>query len=190
MIENFEEVQKYITDNMEKDEKVKNYVGGFVTPDRVNGFLESEDGKKLLQPKLDSYHTKGLKTWQEKNLEGLVSAKVKELHPDADPKDIELNKMKTMLEQMQKDTLKKDLTNKALKTAQEKKLPTDLIDYFVGNDEETTNKNLEKLIATMAAHDEAIKLEFAKGNSYTPPGDGGGVGDEKKLREEISKYMK
>lgn len=189
-IENFEEVQKYITDNMDKDEKIKNYIGGFITPDRVNGFLETDEGKKLLQPKLDTYHTKGLKTWQDKNLNSLVDAEVKKRFPDADPKDVELKKLQAQLDQMQKETLHKDLTNKALKVATEKKLPSDLIDYFIGADEETTNKNLEKFIATMSAHDEAIKTEFAKGGSYIPPKNPKDFDGKKALEDEVSKYFK
>jgi hypothetical protein len=188
-IENFDEVKAYFDTNKD-NEDVKGYIGGLVTPDRVNSFLESEDGKKLLQPKLDSYHTKGLKTWQDKNLNSLVDAEVKKRFPDADPRDVELKKLQAQLDQMQKETLHKDLTNKALKTATEKKLPSDLIDYFIGADEETTNKNLEKFIATMSAHDEAIRTEFAKGNSYTPPNNKGNVGGDEKLRAEIQKYMK
>jgi hypothetical protein len=40
-----------------------------VTEKEVDEFLDSEEGKKYLQPKLDAYHSKGLTSWQEKNLE-------------------------------------------------------------------------------------------------------------------------
>ena len=183
------EIKTFIESNQDNEE-VKNYIGGFITPDRVSGFLESEDGKKILQPKLDSYHAKGLDSWKTNNLDKLYQERFSKENPAADPKDVELNKLKAEFEVMKNESTRKELTNKALKTAQEKKLPTDLIDYFVGNDEETTSKNLEKFIATMAAHDEAIKLEFARGNSYTPPGTNGNVGGDEKTREEISKYMK
>jgi len=189
-IENFNEVKAYFEANKD-NEDVKGYIGGFVTPDRVNDFLNTEDGKKTLQPKLDSYHSKSLESWKTNNIAKLVDEEVKKRFPDADPKDVELKKLKEDFEKMKQDALKKDLTNKALKIAQEKKLPTDLIDFFIGNDDDTTTANLEKLIATMAAHDEAIKTEFAKGNSYTPPnGDKTSLSGEEKIREEISKFMK
>jgi hypothetical protein len=188
-IENFEEVQKYITDNMDKDENIKNYIGGFITPDRVNNFLETEDGKKLLQPKLDIYHTKGLKTWQEKNLNTLVDTEVKKRFPDADPKDVELKKLQAEFENMKKNTEREKLTNKTLKQFQELKLPTELVDFIV-SDEETTQKNIEKLKALFATRDEAIKTEFAKNNSYTPPGSKIDLNAKKALEEEVSKYFK
>ena len=49
-----EEVMQFIKDN-EKDEKVQAYVKGFVTLDRVQAFLETDEGKQLMQPRLDNY---------------------------------------------------------------------------------------------------------------------------------------
>jgi len=61
----------------------------------------------------------------------------------------------------------------------------------LGKHDESTQKNLDKFLATMAAHDEAIKLEFAKGSSYIPPkGGNANLGAEEKMRAEISKFMK
>lgn len=40
-----------------------------ITQEGVQSYLETDDGKRLLQPKLDQYHTKGLQSWQEKNLD-------------------------------------------------------------------------------------------------------------------------
>jgi hypothetical protein len=82
------------------------------------------------------------------------------------------------------------LTNKTLKAFQEKKLPSELVDFLIGADEEVTSKNVEMLSKLFATHDEAIKTEFAKSNSYTPPKDKGSVGkEEETARAEIAKYM-
>jgi hypothetical protein len=190
-IENFKEVTDYFETNKDSEE-VKGYIGGLnpVTPDRATAFLDTEDGKRLLQPKLDTYHSKSLESWKTNNVPKLVDEEVNKRFPKADPRDIALAKITSDFEAMKNEAARKDLTFKALKTATEKKLPTDLIDFFVGNDEETTSKNLEKFIATMAAHDEAIKTEFAKSNSYTPPKDKGDLGkEEETARAEIAKYM-
>ena len=166
-IENFEEVKQYFETNKE-NEDVKSYIGGFTTTDRVDTFLNTEDGKKLLQPKLDSYHGKGLETWKTNNLDKLYQERFTKENPLADPKDVELNKMKAMIEKMQSDGNKKDLTNKALKIAEQKKIPSLLVDFFVGIDEETTTKNLEVLESAFSTQVEAIVLERLKGG-YKPP---------------------
>ncbi len=188
-IENFAEVSAYLEANKDSED-VKNYVGGFVTSDRVNSFLESDDGKKLLQPKLDSYHGKSLKTWQDNNLNNLVSAKVKELHPDIDPKDTQLAQLQAQFDDMKNATAKEKLTNKTLKQFSELKLPNELVDFVVSADEESTAKNIKMLTKLFATHDEAIRTEFAKGTSYTPPNNKGNVGGDEKLRDRIRNSMK
>ena len=143
--------------------------------DGVKKFLEENDeGKTYLQSVADKRVTDGIETFKKNNLQKLIDEEYKKQHPDADPKDTELAKMKAQLEQMQKDTARKELTNKALKEAQEKKLPTELIDYFVGEDEKTTKANLETLTGVFSKHDEALKTEILKGNAYIPPAGGGG----------------
>lgn len=188
-IENFDEVKAYFEANKD-NENVKGYVGSFINSDRVNNFLNTDDGKKFLQPMLDKYHSKGLETWKTNNLSKLVDEEVKKRFPDADPKDIELKKLQAQIDQMQNDSKRKDLTNKTLKQFQDKQLPTELVDFIIGQDEEATNKNIEMLTALFAKHDEAIKTEFAKGNSYVPPkGDKSNLTSEEKAREEIRKNL-
>ena len=126
-----------------------------------------------MQSVADKRVTEGIETFKKNNLQSLVDTEYKKQHPDADPKDTELAKMKAQLEQMQKDTARKELTNKALKVAAEKKLPTELVDFVVGPDENTTTKNLETLSDIFSKHDEALKTEILKGNAYIPPAGGG-----------------
>ncbi len=151
----------------EGTEDFENYIGGFVTADRVSKFLETDAGKQFIQPTLDKYHNKGLETWKTNNLDKLVSEKVKELYPEADPKDTELAKLKADLEAMKAESVRKDLTNKALTVATEKELPIDLISYFVGADEDSTTANLEKLETAFNAAVEKVVTKRL-GKSHKP----------------------
>ena len=177
------EITAYLDTNKDTEE-VKNYIGGLnpVTTDRANAFLNTEDGKRLLQPKLDTYHSKGLDSWRANNLDGLVAAKVKELYPDTDPKDTLMAEMKAEIALMKSDGIHKELTNKALKVATEKKLPVELMEYFIGKDEATTLSNLGKLEAVFSAHIEAIVAERLKGG-YVPPAGGGGTGAKNPFKQ-------
>lgn len=145
------------------------YVSGQMNADRVKKYLETDDGKKFLQPQLDSYFSKGLETWKNNNLDGLVSARVKELYPDADPKDKEIAEVKAELERMKAESLRKDLTNKALTLANEKGLPVDLVDFFIGADEKTTTDNIGKLEKAFSDALSAAVKDKLKGGSYVPP---------------------
>lgn len=153
-----------------------------------------KDFKAYMDSEKDIHSKKSFETWKTNNLQNLVNEEYKKQHPDADPKDTEIATLKKQFENMQKEALKKDLTNKALKTLTEKKIPTDLVNFIVGQDEDTTNKNLETLATIFSTHDEAIKTEILKGNSYTPPGGKDntplGKSEVEKMTNEVAQYFK
>jgi antitoxin component of RelBE/YafQ-DinJ toxin-antitoxin module len=169
-IENFAEVQTYMEANKDNEE-VSTYIKGFNNLDGVKNFLATnEDGKKYLNSYADNRVTKGIDSWKTTNLDDLVSAKVKELHPDADPKDLQMAQLQAKIDSMAMDSTKKELTNKAYKIATEKHLPVDLVSYFVGSDEETTISNLTNLEKTFQAQVDLVVAERLKGG-YVPKGD-------------------
>lgn len=165
-IENFKEVQDYMNTNKDSEE-VKGYVGGLITSDRVNEFLNGEEGKKLLQPKLDSYHSKGLETWKTNNLQKLIDEAVTKANPKETPEQKQIRELTAKWEKSEKDRTHETLRGNALKIATEKKLPSDLIDYFIGNDETTTVENLNTLEKVFSAQVEAVVKERLKGG-YQP----------------------
>ncbi|WP_370225279.1 DUF4355 domain-containing protein [Cytobacillus sp.] len=142
---NLEAVKKFLADNKE-DEGVKAYLGELsaVSADKVKGFLESEEGKKLMQPRLDSHFTKGLETWKQNNLEKLIEEEVNKRNPSKTPEQLELEKLRKEIEDEKKARNRESLVNKALKVAKEKSLPDGIIDFFIAEDEENTLSNLSK----------------------------------------------
>ncbi|MBY6878679.1 DUF4355 domain-containing protein [Clostridium botulinum] len=169
------ELIKDIEDNGEVDEilatsELATKFGGLdVFKQKVN---TDKDFKSFIDSLKDQHLSKGLETWKTNNLQSLIDEKIKELYPEEDPKDTELVKLKQEMENMKKEKIKEQLTNKALKIATEKGLPNDLVDYFIGQDEETTNKNLETLEKVFTDKLETTVKERLKGNSYTPPSGG------------------
>ena len=53
--------------------------------------------------------------------------------------------------------------------ADEKKLPKGIIDYFIGNDEESTNKNLDVLEQVFSTHIDSQVTDRLKTSSNIPP---------------------
>lgn len=128
-----------------------------------------KDFKAFLDSEKDKHYSKALETWKTNNLNTLIDEEVKKRFPEADPKDTELAKLKAEIEKMQKESIRKDLTNKAIKIATDKKLPVELVDYLIGQDEQTTTQNLEKLESIFGSHVETLVQERLKSSSYTPP---------------------
>lgn len=169
-IENFDEVKQYFETNKDKDD-VKAFVNGLnpVSVDRIKSLEdENKDIKSWLDSEKDKHSSKSLETWKTNNLQKLIDEKIKELYPEADPKDTKLAELQAQIQKMQKETTRKELTNKALKIATEKKLPVELVDYFIGEDEETTTKNIEALEKVFSVTVDKLVEERLKGG-YTPP---------------------
>ncbi|MDA1478367.1 DUF4355 domain-containing protein [Bacillus changyiensis] len=158
-----EEIKKFFAENKDRDD-VKAYLGELsaVSADKVKGFLDTDDGKQLIQPKLDQYFSKSLETWKANNLDSLVDAKVKELYPEETEEQKRIRKLEQELENQRKESQREKLMNKAVSYASEKGLPTDLVAYFLGDDEDTTLNNLGTLeekynVAVQKAIDEKFK---------------------------------
>lgn len=154
-------------DNVILNSELSSKFGGLETfKQKIN---TDKEFKSFIDSLKDTHLNKGLETWKQNNLQSLIDEKIKELYPEEDPKDTELSKLKIEMEHMKKEKIREQLTNKALKVATEKGLPADLVDYFIGQDEETTNKNLETLEKVFTDKLENSVKERLKDNSYTPP---------------------
>lgn len=176
----------------EDSEDYKNFVNGLLTAERVNAFLDTAEGKKVIEPRLDKHFTKSLKTWQDNNLDKLVNDRYKQLHPDADPKDAKVAELEATIKAMQLESARKDLTNKALGIASEKGLPSKLVSFFIGEDEKATTNNMVAFTEEFIA---AVEAEVTKrlGSNHKPPeGDKPKTYTPEQLNamsfEEINKY--
>ncbi|MBR0019410.1 DUF4355 domain-containing protein [Bacillus subtilis] len=170
---NIEEIKQFLDENKDNEE-VKAFVGELsaVSADKVKGFLETEEGKRLMQPRLDSYFTKGLETWKSNNLESLIEEELQKRNPSKTPEQIELEKLRSEIERERAARNREALVNKALNVADEKQLPKGVIDYFIGEDEETTLANLSKFEETFnAAVQNAVDIKFKESGTNFEKGD-------------------
>nr|MDH3092729.1 DUF4355 domain-containing protein [Bacillus velezensis] len=170
-----EDVKKFLEENKE-NEDVKSYLNELsaVSADKVNGFLDTEEGKRLIQPRLDSHFTKGLDTWKANNLDALVDAKVKELYPEETEEQKRIRKLEKELKDQKTVAQREKLLNKAVSYASEKQLPADVdvVGFFVGEDEESTMKNLGAFEEKYnAALQKAIESKFQENGRDVQSGD-------------------
>ena len=152
-----QEVKTYLETNSQ-DAAVVEYLSKLKKPtaEVVNSYLDSQEGVKLLQPRLDSHFSKGLQTWKDNNLSKLIDEEVAKRNPGETPEQKEIRELKAQLEQDKAERLKEKLTNVAMKKADELGLPLDLVQHFIGADEDSTNSNLENF---NSAFQTAIKTQ-------------------------------
>lgn len=139
-----QEVKTYLETNSQ-DGAVIEYLNELKKPtaEAINVYLDSQEGAKLLQPRLDSYFSKGLQTWKDNNLNKLIDEEVAKRNPGETPEQKEIRELKAQIENDRNEREKEKLTNIAMKKANELGLPLDLVNHFIGADESTTISNLE-----------------------------------------------
>lgn len=140
---------------------------------------ESKVFRSALDSIKDSHLTKGLKTWQENHLQKYVDDEIAKRFPDETPENKELASLKAKLQEMEHQAKYKELSNEALKYATDKKLPTDVVEYFIGDDKDSTIANLDKFAEIFETSLESQVKERLGKQSYKPKGESHneGVGD-------------
>ncbi|HDF1841121.1 TPA: DUF4355 domain-containing protein [Staphylococcus aureus] len=146
---NIEEVKSFFEEHKD-DKEVKDYLKGLktVSVDDVKGFLDTEEGKRFIQPELDRYHSKGLESWKEKNLEDLIEQEVRKRNPEQSEEQKRISALEQELEKRDTEAKREKLRSNALGKAQELNLPTSLVDRFLGDSDEDTEQNLKALKET------------------------------------------
>lgn len=172
-----EELKAFLEANKDNQE-VMNYLRGLImTPEGVNAFLDTPEGKKLLQPRLDQHFTKGLETWKEKTLPSLLEEEIKKRFPGETEEQKRLRKLEEELAKERQARVKSELINKATTLATQKGLPVELVAYFVGQDEDSTVNNLTALENIWQQHlQKAVEEKFKESGRIPNPGGGGGSG--------------
>jgi len=156
-------------------EEVKAYLSGLskITVEAAEQFANTEDGKRWINPKLDKNFTKGLDTWKTGNLQKLIDDAVSKANPTETPEQKQIRELTDRLNQKESAEKRQQLLNKGLSHADTKKLPRDLVEYFIGEDEKTTLANIDKL---GLAFDPFVKAEVEARlkSGYKPAGGAGG----------------
>jgi hypothetical protein len=151
----------------------------------VKAYLETDEGKAIILPRIDQGVTKGIESFKKNNLEKLVEERFNAIHPPETPAD---KKMRTLEENLAKEKgerVRESLRNKLITEATKKNLPVDMIDLLVGADEETSLKNLgsyeQTFTKTLSAE---VEKRFAQGGRK-PEGANGGNPPKSFTREQM-----
>lgn len=170
----FEQIQEALTKDATLGEQVK---GMFLNADNIGGFLESEDGRKFLQPKLDSYFSKGLDTWKNNNLQKIIDEEVSKRNPAETPEQKAMRELQTKMAKIESDKIKAEQVNIGQALAVEKGLPTSLVPYFIGDNESDTRTKINFLELEFKSMLEK-QVEARLKSSNTVPNIGGVTGGE------------
>jgi len=130
----------------------------------IEKFLdETEDGKKLLQSKIDSHVSKGISTYKSKfekeELPKILDTEVKKRYPEATEEQKRLKEIELKLEHAENSRRKAELSSQLVRYAQEKNIPQFLVDFSIDEDYDTS---LEKLNKHYSKFNETLTGEVEK----------------------------
>lgn len=173
----FEEVKEFLESEAGKASEVTAYLQGLnpLTVARVQEYIDkTPEGKSWADSVKDKHLQKGLETWKTNNLESLLNEEIKKRFPEKDEKELEVEKLRAEIEKMKHEKQRESLTNKAIKIATEKSLPIELVDFFIGADEQTTVSNVKVFEDTFSQYVQKTVEQRLKGDGYVPPKDNDG----------------
>ena len=174
-------------DEFQTQDERGNAQGFQLTLDAVQKFVnENEEARKWLQSLTDSRVTEAIKTYEKKTLPKKVEEEIAKRFPPETEEQKQLRELRQKLEEIEQEKIRETLRNKALSVATEKQLPTKLIDFLVGQDEESTMKNLAVLEEVFSsAVQQAVEARFREhGRTPKPPS-----GDNSPLTKEMIEKM-
>lgn len=161
-----------------------------LTLEAVQSFVnDDENGKKWLQSLTDTRVTDAIKTYETKTLPKKLEDEIAKRFPAETEEQKQLRELKQQFERLETEKQRETLKNKALSVATEKALPTQLVDYFIGQDEETTLKNLSTFEEVLsAAIQSGVEAKFKNGGRDPHPSTPN-VGIEAEIEEARKKAM-
>jgi hypothetical protein len=153
----------------QEDALVDYLKGKMISPEGVKSYLDTQDGKKMLQPMLDRYHNKGLETWKMNNLDSIIEEEVTKRNPGETPEQKRIRALEQKLEQAEAEKRRTRLESLAQSLAAQKGLPSEVIAHFVGSDEDSTEANIETFARVMGESiQQQVKSRFkADGRNIT-----------------------
>lgn len=176
-----------IDETLASTELVKGFINKGLTLDAFKSKLKEKDFKAFLEGEGGKDFEKRLKEWKKNNLEKELEPFIQEKYPDliTDPTQKKILELEKKLADEQKANARKDLITEAIKYANEKKIPSNLVENFLGEDLEKTKVNLDSFVESINPWVQE-QVDERLGASSWVPGGTGSSGASKSLGEQLA----
>lgn len=169
---------------------VKEFIKNGLTLEAFKGKLKEKEFKDFINGEGGKDFEKRLKEWKKNNLEKELEPFIQEKYPNliTDPTQKKILELEKKLADEQKANARKDLITEAIKYANEKKIPSNLVENFLGEDLEKTKANLDSFIETINPW-VSEQVDERLGASSWVPGGNGNSGASKSLGEQLAEEL-
>ncbi|HAT4069814.1 DUF4355 domain-containing protein [Clostridium perfringens] len=179
-----------IDETLAGTELVKSFINKGLTLDAFKSKLKEKDFKAFLEGEGGKDFEKRLKEWKKNNLEKELEPFIQEKYPDlvTDPTQKKILELEKKLADEQKANARKDLITEAIKYATEKKIPSNLVENFLGEDLEKTKVNLDSFVESINPWVQE-QVDERLGASSWVPGGNGNSGAAKSLGAQLAEEL-
>ncbi|MDU4890969.1 MAG: DUF4355 domain-containing protein [Clostridium sp.] len=136
--------------------------------------LKEPDFKSYLDSVKDKHFDKALETWKSNNLQTIINDEVlKATGKKKTPEQLKIEELEKNFNEQKAKAERAEKIAKYKDVLAEKKIPGEMIDYFLTDDDETTNTRIDNFATYVEGMvSSSVKEKIASG-SYTPPGENG-----------------
>lgn len=143
----------------------------------LNAFKEKmnePEFKSYLDSVKDKHFDKALETWKSNNLQTIINDEVlKATGKKKTPEQLKIEELEKNFNEQKAKAERAEKIAKYKDVLAEKKIPGEMIDYFLTDDDETTNTRIDNFVTYVEGMvSSSLKEKMANG-SYTPPGENG-----------------
>lgn len=136
--------------------------------------LKEPEFKSYLDSVKDKHFDKALETWKSNNLQTIINDEVlKATGKKKTPEQLRIEELEKNFNEQKAKAERAEKVAKYKDVLAEKKIPGEMIDYFLTDDDETTNTRIDNFATYVEGMViSSVKEKIASG-SYTPPGENG-----------------
>lgn len=136
--------------------------------------LKEPEFKSYLDSVKDKHFDKALETWKSNNLQTIINDEVlKATGKKKTPEQLRIEELEKNFNEQKAKAERAEKVAKYKDVLAEKKIPGEMIDYFLTDDDETTNTRIDNFATYVEGMvNSSVKEKIASG-SYTPPGENG-----------------
>lgn len=143
----------------------------------LNAFKEKmnePEFKSYLDSVKDKHFDKALETWKSNNLQTIINDEVlKATGKKKTPEQLKIEELEKNFNEQKAKAERAEKIAKYKDVLAEKKIPGEMIDYFLTDDDKTTNTRIDNFATYVEGMvNSGVKERIASG-SYTPPGENG-----------------
>lgn len=173
LIENIED-EASVDEVLSKSDFAKSLLQSGLTLNAFKEKMNEPEFKSFLDSIKDKHFEKALETWKSNNLQIIINDEVlKATGKKKTPEQLKIEELEKKMLESEAKAKKAERIAKYKDVLAEKKIPMEMIEYFLTDDDETTMTRIDNFKTFVDdIVNTSVKEKIASG-SYTPPGENG-----------------